>query len=251
MTEPGRNESVAKKKCIACTNDIDRDATTCPICHSSQLTKWCDTCKKAMPADADRCNGCSTYQGRRRHLPFIAAFALLLSSLYGLISGGCSGFSYLNDRNSYTKFKVTSSDDRRVYLRVWNTGRKPSTLVGFRLIFDDMPDKEAALELSDKDQPDATNVIASGTPVKIGLSIPLTESIPAAQRGKQYTDKERFGLLTSPWIDRPLTLEVDVEESDDPCCFGIPWRTHHTRSDRFPAVRISKFITGTWRAAEK
>jgi hypothetical protein len=203
-----------------------------------------------MPDGAGRCNECSTYQGKRRHLPFIAAVALFVSSLYGLISGGCSGFSYLMDRNSDTKFKVTSSDEQRVYLRVWNTGRKPSTLVGFRLVFDDMPGKEATLELSDKDQPEATNVIASGSPVKIGLSIPMTESIPAAQRGKQYTDKERNSLLVSRWIDRPLTLEVDVEESDDPCCFGFAWRSHHTRSDRFPAVRISRFITGTWRATQ-
>ena len=245
MSEPGSNLA-PKRKCVACGYDLE--ATPCPICQSTQLMKLCDICKKAMPQEADRCNACSSYQGKRKHLPFLAAMALFVSSVFGLVSGGSSGVSYLIDQDSHTKFKVTSSDDKRLYLKVWNTGRKPSTLIGFRLIFDQMPNKEAMLELSDVDQPDATNVIAPGPPVKIGLSIPLESTIPASQRGKQYSDKERHDLLVaSPRTERPLTLEVDVEESDDPCCFWnlIPLRTHHARSDKFPAARISKFIVNS------
>lgn len=210
----------------------------------------CNNCKKRMPKGAPFCTECNLYQSKRKHLPAIATWFSLLLASFAVVSGVLSAWTYLAERDSHTRFKVTSSDEHRVYLRVWNTGRKPSTLVGFRLVFDDMPNKETMFELSDKDQPEATNVIASGSPVKIGLSIPMTEAIPASRLGKQYTDKERSTMLVSRWIDRPLTLEVNVEESNDPCCFGFSWRPHHTRSEKFPAARISRFMTVTWRAGQ-
>jgi hypothetical protein len=198
-----------------------------------------------MPKEASRCTECSSFQGGAKYFLFYASLAALISASFGLVSGGVSGFSYVADRNSDTKFKVTSSDERRVYLKVWNTGRKPSTLIGYRLIFDKAPNKEAMLDLSDKDQPAATNVIEPGSFVKIGLAIPLEEMIPKSRKQSQYSEKERRELLPSPWPEQPLTLELDVEESDDPCCFGIPIRTYHTHKDKFPAGRISQFIIGS------
>jgi hypothetical protein len=239
------DQAAPKQKCIGCENDLRDDLTYCRICHSAQDPKLCVVCKKAMPKEAKRCNHCSSFQGEAKYLMFGVSLATLLFTCFGLISGGVSGCSYVADRNSNTRFKVTSSDERRLYLKVWNTGRKPSTLVGYRLIFDKRPDKEAMLDLSDKDQADATNVIAPGSIAKIGLAIPLDATIPTSTRGKQYTEKERRELLPSPWVEQPLTLEVDVEESSDPCCFGIPIRFHHKRTDRFPAGRISRFIVGS------
>jgi hypothetical protein len=237
-----QREAPPKRKCIACENDLGEDLTYCRICRSDQDPKLCAVCKKAMPKAAKRCTKCSSFQGVAKDVLFYGSLATLL---FGLISGGVSGFSYVADRNSDTKFKVTSSDERRVYLKVWNTGRKPSTLVGYRLIFDKTPNKEAMLDLSDKDQPDATNVIAPGNFVKIGLTLPLEETIPASRKRNQYTDKERRELLPSPWVEQPLKLEIDVEESNDPCCLGIPIRLYHTHTDKFPAGRISRFIIGS------
>ena len=198
-----------------------------------------------MPRGAARCNECTSYQRWRRHVQFWAAFFLAIGGLFTLISGGWSAAVYVLDRYSDTRFKVTSSDNLRIYLRVWNTGRRPSTLVGYRLRFADAPGKALELDLSDKDQPEATNVISPGNPVKVSLARSLASTIPAASRGKQYTEQELQTLLHDPklpWVDRPLTLEVDVEESSDPWC---PWnffRSHHTRTDRFPAGRIRQFI---------
>ena len=233
-------------KCIACGNELPQDSTTCPLCLSPQKLKICQICGKAMPRNAERCNGCTSYQRWRRHIQFWAAFALAIGGFFTLISTGWSGVVYVLDRNSDTKFKVTSSDDLRIYLRVWNTGRRPSTLVGYRLIFDDSPRKELELDLSDKDQPEATNVIAPGGAVaKVSLARALLSTIPAASRRKQYTEPELQELLhdpKSPWVDRLLTLEVDVEESSDPWCPWNLFRSHHTRTDRFPAGRIQKFV---------
>ena len=245
MTNTDHEALPQKRKCIACGSDLE-DSWQCGVCHSYQDMKLCVVCRKAMPKEAERCNSCTAFQDRRRHYLFYATLGTLVTTTITLVSAGSSGFSYLDGLSSHTRFKVTSSDEKRVYLKVWNTGRKPSTLVGYRLIFDKKPDKETMLDLSDKDQPDAANLIApGGAGVKIGLTIPLDEAIFPSMRRRQYTDKERRELLPSPWVEQPLTLEVDVEESSDPCCFGIPIRLHHTYTDKFPAGRISRFITGS------
>jgi hypothetical protein len=198
-----------------------------------------------IPKKAKHCNECKSFQDWRRILLFYSLPIGFLAALFPVLSGGFSGLAYLHDRNSDTKLKVTTSDDARIYVMVWNTGRKPSTLVSYRLIFDQMPRREFLFELSDKDQPVTANVIVPGNPIKIGLSLVAAESIPTSAQGRQYTDQNRRDLLHSNWTERPLTLEIDVEESDDPCTFCFSPRLHHTRSDHFPANRIEKFLRGS------
>jgi hypothetical protein len=200
-----------------------------------------------MPKGARRCNDCTSYQSWRKHLQFWAAFLLAISTIFGLISGGWSGWTYILDRHSNTNFKVSGSSETCVYLGVWNSGRKPSTLTDFRLIVDNHPGKEFALELSDRDQPAGKNVIPAGGSITVGLSPALTKTLPVWRRSMQFTDDEQANLFNNPhWVDRMFTLQVDIEESDDPCTFFCdPPRSHRTRTERFPAGRISRFIRKT------
>jgi len=234
------------RTCIACKSELAPEAQRCDVCRSKQKLRLCLICRKAIPARAERCNECQSYQGRwRKRLQFWAAAFLAVSTIFTLISGGASGYSYVFDSFSHTRFKVTSSDDLRIYTRVWNTGRKPSTLVGFRLLFDGLPGKELPLVLSEHDQSEATNVVPGGAPVKIGLARVVNPPLPAMRSKRTADDDAVQKLFTGAWDDRHLTLEVKVEESIDPWC---PWnffRATHTRTDRFPAGRISEFVRGS------
>jgi hypothetical protein len=228
--------------------------------------RLCVGCRNPLLAGATICSRCKEYQSCRRYFPVTATIIGLVGGLIGVIAAVVPAVSYFLDRDSHTRFKVTSSNENQVYLKVWNTGRKPSTLVGYRLIFDDLPGKEVMLGLDKVNKEAANNVISPGAPIKIGLTRPLPSTIPPSLALREYGDEEILKLLDGkPFTDLKLTLQVDVEESDDPgwdplgfiLLRQLNWmgrfrwllapRQYHTRRDQFRADRIEEFINGSIR----
>src|SRR5947207_15004346 len=121
------------KKCIACGRESEDVEQKCPDCGSVLKPDICKTCGKAMPKDAKRCNECSTYRDSWRHLPIVAQIAQILGGVV-LVGGAIvSVVFYFSDRDSHTHFLLASPDSTSVVIKVWNTGKKPSQLVGYHL----------------------------------------------------------------------------------------------------------------------
>jgi hypothetical protein len=233
------------KKCIACGNEILRDTTPCPICKSDPIGEECNNCKKRMPKGAPFCTECKLYQSKRKHLPTIATWFTLLLASFAVVSGVLSAWTYLAERDSHTRFKVTSADELHIYLKVWNTGRQPSMLVAYHLRFEgNLPIKDVMLQLSKDDVVAARNVIPAGQPVKIGLTMTGPSSLEIASTAdKSQNTKDKLSKILG---SQTVVLDVDVEESDDPrpggFCNCIKPRTFHTQSDTFPVDRIKTFV---------
>ncbi|MGH7487943.1 MAG: hypothetical protein ACREMY_20435 [bacterium] len=191
-----------------------------------------------MPAGARRCYACGTYQG----MPYLPVWTTVLTMLGGTITVATavvSAWFFISDYRSHTEFKVARADQKFIYLKVWNTGRKPAALVGYRLRFDDIPDKEAVLKLRNDDEETAKNVISSGSPVDIVLRIPVWKTLPADELAKQFTATEVQAL--PHWAsEQKMTLVIYVQESSDDA------GEHHTREDRFKSERVSAFIDQYW-----
>jgi hypothetical protein len=203
----------------------------------------CVNCGKLIPTGAKACATCKAYQPWWRILPNLAVF-LQAVAIVTLAEGAVSAWNYVADRNSHTRFKVTSADENHIYLRVWNTGRQPSTLVGYHLHFDGkVPLKDSELDLAEDDRREANSVIAPGAPTKISLTTSNMESLraPPILVPEQNT-KEALGKRLSSQL---VVLKIDVEESDDPAegpwHWGAP-RPFHTRCDTFRVDRIKPFI---------
>jgi predicted nucleic acid-binding Zn ribbon protein len=251
------------KTCSACGKNILKGATICAHCKFplGKEVSGCINCGKLIPLGAPFCSECQLYTTGKRHFSAVAIPVALLAGIIGVVSAVLPAVSYFLERDSHTRFKVTSSDKDHVVLKAWNTGRKPSTLLSYRLIFNGLPDKEMTLDLSHSDKLEAKNVIAPGAPVRIALTNPLPAMIPESRRGKQYLASEIDELRKKPLSDLTMTLEIDVEESNDPVGSGYLWvpvapggltggvswnllwpRLFHTRSDAFPGDRIQEFI---------
>jgi len=233
-----------RKDCIACGNEIPTDLMECPYCHYVQVLRLCAVCKKAIPLTARRCNNCDAFQDRlRRHLPGSQLLFTVLAVLFGVLSTAFTAAAYLLNLESNTTFKVASSDDAHIILKIWDTGRKPSSLVNYRLNLGNLnlipakptSDRSMELNLGDAGEAAGNSVIAPGNPITISLTVVknLTPTSPCETIMKQLANER-------------LTLEIDVEESNDPCCFWnlIPLRPFHTRRSSFPANRITNFIKG-------
>lgn len=234
----------ASTQCQACGNAILLGAKMCANCKFPKGdVKQCVNCGKLMPHDVPFCNECKSYQ-KLRYFPVSATVIALFAAFIGVISAVIPAVSYFLERNSHTRFKVTSADDLHIYLKAWNTGRQPSTLVGYHLKFQkQLPIENVALQLSTDDVVGARNVIAPGQPVKIGLTMTESESLEIAPTvGEAQNTKDKISKILS---SQPVVLEIDVEESDDPrggVCSYIKPRKFHTRSDTFPVGRIKAFV---------
>lgn len=237
MSEPGNTPP--KRKCIACGYDLE-DPSQCGVCHSYQDLKLCAVCKKAMPEKAERCNSCTAFQGPKKNLLFYAVAVTFISGIFTLISTGFTGLSYLVDRNSDTKFKATSNDTKVLHLKVWNTGRKPSRIVRYRLRFP----RQLMLDDATLDQADGDAVIQPGNPVNVGVTVKeFVRSLRPGSKDDRYTKEEIKALLSDPKQPLILQMEIDVEESghlwnlsDHP--FVVP------KTDKVSADRVKDFILG-------
>ncbi len=242
------------KQCIVCKQWLPKGAIFCKDCKAPQQGKKCVICKQPLPKGAKRCNACTSYRSAwLRWLPLVASTFSMLFWMVGACTGVRTAVVYLHDRESDTKFKVTGDDVKsglEIYLKAWNTGRKASSLARYRLKFDGaLPIKDAVLRLGDKDQQKAANVIAAGGSAPITLALYTNDELHRKDDASAQ-DAVAFQNDLADKIAKhaAITLEIDVEESDDPSS-GFwrfwPWsklRQHHIREDHFEARLIKEFI---------
>ena len=232
-----------QRTCIVCGDDLLPDGT-CGNCGSSQEKDFCETCRKAMPAGAKHCNACNSYKKWRRHLPIVSAIASMSGGSVLVASAVVSVFLFFYKSCSDTHFRVGRSEtasvgaEAPIYVKVWNTGREPSTLVGYHLLFDNVCGKETTLALTPSDSTEAKNVIASGAPVVIKLTTPPRDQLPKSLRDIQY---QKSDVEPLDWQHtHPMTLIIDVQES-----YNHPGR-HHPLKDQFLSERIASFIASNF-----
>lgn len=237
------------RKCKACDRAYPETKTVCPACRfPAPWNEPCVICKSPIPEGAKLCNECQSYQGRlRRHFPISGtALALLGSIITVFVTAVVPATSYLLNLESRTRFKVTSADNLALHLTVWNTGQKPSVLIGCRLNFGKLPIEDVALLLADEKAAKAKSLIQHGDPVLVRATV---EELNLRKRGRRenYTREDIVRLLADN-PDEPLTLNLDVEESNDSADswqFVLLGRDVHTRKDTFPVHTASQFIL--WR----
>lgn len=227
------------RNCVACGADkIPLSVLECPVCRHSMTPQLCVICGKAIPARAKICSVCKSYQRGWRVVSNLAA-AFPVMAIIALGSALYTVGTYLYDRNSSTKFKVTSVDEKVVHLMVWNTGRKPSRLIAYRLSFlGQLP-----LEDTDLRQVEGDAVIESGKPGKVGLDVAeLTRNLKPGGK-EHYTKDEIEALVSAHDSPRKLQIEVTVEES------GHLWNLtdgpfNTMMVDKVPAGSLKMFILG-------
>jgi hypothetical protein len=237
------------KRCPECDSEIPEHATKCKECGAQQgAVKPCVVCRQPIPEEALRCNACQVYQNRwLRHFPVSATAIALIAAFIGVVSAVLPAISYFRERDSHTRFKVTAAIPTRLYLKVWNTGRKPSVVIAHRLKFGDLSIETVPLDLSDEDKEAGTNVITSREPIRIGLWKPKLEIYKPGHKQKY----QRAEIDKQFSTDKPVTLELDIQESNDPWTgFGrcTPPRPFHRRMETVPARLIHDFILGQLKA---
>jgi len=234
------------KSCPSCYTVRFNDAEACPFCAAvagahCNVTP-CVVCRKMMPADAWRCGSCSTYQ-KWPHLPMLT---IILSVCGGAIAVGSAVISmwvFIHQSSSHTYFKVGRSKGSAISVKLWNTGRSPSTVVGCELLFDSLPGKQTTLELVPNDSADAKSVIAAGPPVVIGFTRAVTDELPAAVRKTEIQHDDVAPLPSWPSAQH-MTLIVHVQESsDDP-------GEYHVLREKFLSKPIASFIAGNYGLVE-
>jgi RNA polymerase subunit RPABC4/transcription elongation factor Spt4 len=217
-----------KKKCMVCDREIPATATKCPVCRSEPDGDPCINCRKLIPKGARLCSICKTYQPWWKFVFEIAA-ALPVVAILALASGIWTAGTYLYDRNSHTDFKFVSANANVIFLAVWNTGQKPSAILGGRLHFAGLPIDDVDLLVPEVDVQEGTMVIKKGDGGRVALTVPPFQGL--RNRGQTYSKDDIQGLLTT----HQITLYLTVNESD-----GDIVRPH----DTFTADRIQAFISG-------
>jgi hypothetical protein len=160
----------------------------------------------------------------------MATFAQIFGGPIAVVGAVLSVWWFFADYRSHTEFKVARADMNFVYLKVWNTGRQPSALVGYRLRFDKKSDKEVVLTLRNSDAESSKNVIASGAPVDIAIAL-------SDWKGLTPGDVRQLAGWDST---QRMTLFIDVQESWDDA------GEHHVREDHFLSARIAPLIRYNW-----
>ena len=229
--------AVPQGHCLSCNTVIFNDAELCALCEALPTGAHCDVevcvvCRKTMPAAARRCNACGTYK-KFPTLPIIKDFTSIISAPLALVAAILSVWFYFT---SHTHMKLGRSKDATIYVKVWNTGKRPSTLEGYRLLFDALPKKQVTLDLIPSDGADAKSVIADGPPVVIGLKKRPNEELPLQTRQMEVTKTDIEPL--PKWESRQhMTLIVEVRESSGKL---------HILQERFQSEPIASFIASTW-----
>jgi hypothetical protein len=235
--------------CKACGSVLQQGAKLCKECGSWQ-DHQCDACKQWLPFDAKRCNACSTYLvGWFKRIPISQNILALIIALVAVISPAVTVLMYVLDRPSYTRIKVSGADDKRIYVKVWNTGKQPSRLLGYHLrLGGQFPIPDVELDLTDKDSKEGKNVVSSASPATIALTPTNRDWLPRPDQPDGYTSEE-----FKPFEEREIALTIDVEESwGFPKWLRLPksWNFSE-RSDEFPVRRLRAFLCGECRHANQ
>jgi hypothetical protein len=233
--------NASRTHCIKCYSEIPAQAPACKVCRAPQKpVRYCRICTEPMPTLSVRCGACQAFRGWRRIFPVSTTVLPMMVALCAVISNMFTAGSYLSDHESHTSFKVTSIDAKVLHLKVWNTGRKPSRLVGYRLrVFGQLMIDDATL-----DQADGDAVIQPGNSANVGVTVKeLLRSRLGPGSEERHTKDEIKAQLADPTKPLMLQVEVDVEES------GRLWSVNDqpfvvTKADKVSADRIKNFILG-------
>ena len=88
-----------------------------------------DPTEKDIQKDVPCCGKCSTDQKKPgRWLPIIAGVGSQVTMLIGVITAIVSAYFYFSTYHSETHFNFATADADLIYVKVWNTGHKPSVL---------------------------------------------------------------------------------------------------------------------------
>lgn len=225
-----------KDKCVACDYEIQAGVPKCPKCGTDQTTvEFCRICKRRIPPRARFCHVCKSFQKFKHNIPMWSMTLSAGSAACLVISSLVAACTYVRSFHSDTKVMVTSAELKKLNLKVWNVGSKPSRLIAGRLLFPG--NIEARLVLTDNDRSVKRNLIFPNQQVDVSLTTPT----PMLELYKAGTDV-LLPHAKAPNQKAKITLEVDVEESSDP----FLCRRSHTRQAELSAEDITQFINGTW-----
>lgn len=236
-------------KCVCCDYEVDIDTKKCPVCKQPPAGHACNICKRRIPDDAEVCNGCKLYQTRWWRFLFKAGTILVSMGTAITIAINMGSLASSLNRNSSTHVKLltTRTDADAIQVRVWNSGQEASWILAARLKFEDPRVAPVVLELrccpvnkapnlGGPADCETTSLVKAGEAVTICLkSGPITFHA-SGKNGAAYLKPEALKLLQG----HKVTLEVEVEESNDPSLFGL--RPHHTRADTFDESWIDDFL---------
>jgi hypothetical protein len=169
----------------------------------------CRVCKNAMPLEVRRCGSCGAFQKGWRRMLFYGGFLTQLATLLTILATFHAISSYVANYHSRTRFAFTRATEKEIAIHVWNTGQPASRFLGGRLKFGDVEIHDLDLAVA---AGSAANVIIGQTAVMIEL----VAAADVTPRGGE-TD------LRKALRGKNVTLEVDVEESNDPAR-GFLWR---------------------------
>jgi RNA polymerase subunit RPABC4/transcription elongation factor Spt4 len=216
--EPPRPEEVpptaaSPKPCLKCKSETGGDPK-CPVCGALQRNaKPCGICRELINFESNYCNACKSYQGYFRYVSLSQTMVALLATVLSLVLALIPQVDNFLRRESNTSFTVVGADGDAIYVRVMNSGRKPSIIRTCSLSIAGIKDP-ITLDLLNKDTHDAKNVIGPASEATVGLTATGTSSIP---------------------LDTILvTLQMNIDESS-----GV-----RVKREQFPAKRIREFFLG-------
>lgn len=201
------------KPCLKCKSETGGEAK-CPVCGALQPNaKPCRICRELINFDSKYCNTCKSYQGLFRYVSLSQTMVALLAAVLSLLLALIPQVDNFLRRESNTSFTVVGADSDAIYVRVMNSGRKPSIIRNCSLAIAGVKDS-ITLDLLNKDTHDAKNVIGPASEATVGLTATGTSSIP---------------------LDTTLvTLEMNIDESSGA----------RVKREQFPAKRIREFFLG-------
>jgi hypothetical protein len=232
------------RECPISRLEIPPGQANCPL-RDFHYPRLCVVCAEELSDAALRCNRCDSPQTTWRR--FVSSEFKWLTILFLVIGNLYAAGSFLSDRHSYTSIKMVRANEQRIYLKAWNTGKKPSALTDFSLCFPPgMGINTTVLEPATGD-----SVVPPNGSIEIALRV-ANDLCRSRKRGstERYTKEEVVAGLEAR-RSRPLTvrLGVMVEES------GHAWdlAAHPTfvrKGDTFAETRIKEFIEAVLPEAE-
>jgi RNA polymerase subunit RPABC4/transcription elongation factor Spt4 len=190
------------RECRECRTSIKRTAESCPQCGVSQKTEECPACGELMPPKVKYCNACKNFRDLRRFIPGATNVLYALSILLTVGALSLSHIEHFLNRESKTSIAFAAADEKTIYVHILNTGRKPSTLRGYKLQFGELI-QDAVLVPQAGDGRDVSTVVPAEGELRIGLLVNGLVPVP----GNPPIPPARLNDITA-------TLVIDVDESN-------------------------------------
>ena len=194
---------LATKPCKYCGRENAVDNTHCKSCKCALMVQPCTVCANPIPLGAEYCNGCKSYQDRRRYFGLSTIVLTILTALISVFTPAINALSNFLTRNSNTMMIVRDADETSVHVYFRDSGRQPSQLAKAQLIFGDLPLLSADLQPVEI----GNTLIRPNEPVTIVLRL-----TGALQRTRTVTDEEILQMIGT----KKVKLRCTIAESNNP-----------------------------------